>query len=144
MHDRYERALTWAMAVVLGMLVVAVVFLAANPTLTNPAHTELYVLDESGNASDYPSSLSPGETTEITVGISNHEHESVEYRLALLWNETTATERRIQLPDGATRELPITLTAPDQPGRYRLVIQLFHSGETTPDQTNRVWIRVQN
>jgi uncharacterized membrane protein len=131
------------MAAVFGLLVVTVGFLAANPALTNPAHTEFYVLNESGNASDYPETLAPGEPAEVTVGIGNHEHEPVEYRVAVTWNGTTTTERSIRIPDETTRELPINITAPNSPGRYRVEFQLYHSGGPEPDLTTWLWIRVQ-
>lgn len=149
MSERTNRLLTWTVAVVLVALIATVWYLAANPAITNPAHTEFYLLGDDGNASDYPSTLEPGEITEVTVGIANHEHRDVTYRIAVRWNETLTGDRIVSVPNGETREFPVLLTAPDRSGPYQVRFQL-HKGASgaqetlaDPDLTTHLVVRVQ-
>lgn len=143
MSERTSRVLTWAFAVLLVALIATVWYLAANPGLTNPAHTEFYLLGSEGNASDYPSTLGPGESAEVTVGIANHEHRAVAYGLEVRWNGSLTQDRTIQLADGETREFTVVLTAPSQPGPYLVRFLLYKGEASEPDLTTHLVIRVQ-
>ncbi|WP_246988357.1 DUF1616 domain-containing protein [Halorientalis marina] len=142
----HRRVLTWIMALILGSLIATVMALAVNPAVTNPPSTELYVLNNSENSSDYLDSLRTGEETGITIGVNNHEHHPVTYRVVAKWNESTTAERRLRVSNGGTRELQMRVTAPNQSGRYRLRFLLFNpaQNQTTPDLTTRLWIHVSD
>jgi uncharacterized membrane protein len=59
---------------VLGTLV----YVIARPK-TGEKFTEFYILGEGGKAQDYPRELTAGEKVTVTVGIINHEYQTVDY-----------------------------------------------------------------
>lgn len=131
------------MLLVFLSLLVSVGYLAANPELTSEPFSELYVLGANGNTTEYPQTLAPGETANVTVGVSNHEHQEVRYRLAVEWNGSVTQERRLTLKAGETTEQTIPLTAPSQPGRYRVQFILYSQNIDDEPLTARLWVRVQ-
>jgi uncharacterized membrane protein len=141
--SRRRRYTTWALAIVLGISLLSVGYLAMNPSLTATSHTELYLPGADGTETTYPETVAPGNTTAFTVGVSNHEHRTVTYRVAVAINGTETTERTVQIADGATREPRVNVTLPADPGRYRLQFRLYYGNGDTPDLTTRYWIRVR-
>jgi len=103
--------------------------LATSPD-TEP-FTEFYVVGETGEAAAYPSTLSVGETAEITVGITNHEGQELTYTLVMAADGERLDEQTLTVDDGETVEEPITFFG-DEPGEKRLEILLFREppGET--------------
>lgn len=131
------------MLLVFLSLLFSVGFLAANPELTSEPFSELYVLGANGNTTEYPQALAPGETANVTVGVSNHEHQQVTYRLAVEWNGSITQERRLTLHGGEKTERPIALTAPSHPGRYRVQFVLYTQTIDEEPLTARLWVRVE-
>lgn len=132
------------MFVVFLSVLLSVGYLASNPELTSEPFTEVYVVDENGTTSNYPETLAPGETANVTVGISNQEHQQVTYQLAVRWNGTTTEQRRVTLPAGETAEEPITLQAPSAQGRYRVQFQVVPQNiESDGPPPARLWIQVE-
>lgn len=82
----------------LFVLVAAGAYVAfAAPSLpAEEPHTELYLLseDDEGNltATDLPTDLSGGETAPITIGIENHEGETVTYTAVVYQQEVTLSD----------------------------------------------------
>jgi uncharacterized membrane protein len=143
--DRSKRILTWTLASLFLVLLSSVGYLAANPHLTTTPHTEFYLLGQGGSAAGYPTELAPGESDEVTVGLSNYEHRTVTYRIDVHWNDTTTNEQTITLEDRETREVPLSITAPAEPGRYQVQFRLYQGNETTgdPDLETHLLIRVR-
>jgi uncharacterized membrane protein len=138
-----RKYLTWALAILLGIAVFSVGYLAMNPSLTTASHTEFYLPGVDGNATTYPETVPPGNTTAFTVGISNYEHRTVTYRVAVAVNGTETTDRTVRIEHGDTREPRVNVTLPADPGRYRLQFRLYYGDGTTPDLTTRYWIQVR-
>lgn len=142
-ESRGQRILTVALLVVLVVATAGVVAVAVSPPETTDPFTEFYLIGADGNASDYPTALSTGETATVVVGISNHEHERVDYRLRVLWNDAATLDRNVTVGDDRTRELNLSVTAPDDPGEYRLRFRLAGGTvENGTDQRLRLWVRV--
>lgn len=120
-----HRVLTVGLALGLALSVAGVVYVAVTPQQTGDTFTEFYVVSPDGNASGYPTNLTIGESGDVVVGITNRERRDLDYRVEITWNGTTTQERRITVPRGETREIPVTLTAPDEPGRYRVNVNLY-------------------
>ena len=144
MWDRLERALTVVLGLALVLSIVAVGAIAVNPPTTTEPFTEFYLVGPDGNASGYPTELAPGEPGTVIVGISNHEHRAVQYRLEVTWNGSVTAAETVQLADGQTEEQPMTLTAPTEPGRYRLQFHLYNETGTEPYRTTRLLVTVGN
>lgn len=43
------------------------------------AFTEFYILDDEGNAAEYPTKLAPGENATVVVAVANREHRATDY-----------------------------------------------------------------
>lgn len=145
MNETLHRALTWVLAIALLASVAGVIYIAVTPQETTEPYTEFYILGPGGNASGYPTNLSVGERGTVIVGISNHEHEAVEYTLVLRLANETIAERTVRVADEATWERRISFT-PTEVGRHRLRFLLYRgphpdvSGEAY--RSLRLWIDV--
>jgi hypothetical protein len=143
-RQQAERALTWILAIALALSLAGVVYVALVPPQSGSTFSEFYLLGPNGNASGYPTTLTTNETGTVIVGISNHERKSVEYRMRVTWNGTQTTERTLGVADGDTSEFRVNLTAPADPGRYRVRFLLYNETSSEPYLRTRLWIQVRN
>ncbi|WP_336000309.1 DUF1616 domain-containing protein [Halorientalis halophila] len=141
---RGERVLTWVLALALLLSLAGVVYVAMVPPETTDPYTEFYILGPDGNASGYPTQLAPGDTGTVIVGITNHEQRDVDYRVAVTWNGSQSFERNVSVADEATEEFRVSLSAPDESGRYRVLFHLTNEAGGEPTPPNRLWIDVGN
>jgi uncharacterized membrane protein len=142
-------ALNTALTVVLALALVAsmggVVYVAVTPQQTGEQFTEFYVFGPDGNASGYPTNLTTGESGEVIVGVTNNERRDVDYRVEVTWNGATTMERRLRVPRGETRETRLDVTAPDEPGRYRVRFNLYvNNGSDSVYRQLRLIVHVEN
>jgi uncharacterized membrane protein len=138
-----ERAITLVLAVALLASVGGVVFFAANPPPATEPFTEFYVLGPDGTASDYPTDLSVGGSGTVIVGVTNHEHEAVNYAVVMTMDGETVKERSVRLEDEETWEGELSFTA-REPGRQRLRLELYRGESTSgePYRSLRLWLSV--
>ncbi len=78
-----NKALTIGLAAAILGTCATVAYVAAHPK-AGEKFTEFYILNTEGKAEDYPRNLTPGETARVTVGITNHEYTTAEYRVAVV------------------------------------------------------------
>ena len=121
---RFNAVITWALAVMLIVALAGVVYVSLTPGAEADPYTEFYLLGPDGNASDYPTNLSAGETGELTGGITNNEHQSMTYTVVLLLDTESVTEQTVEVADGETWEGELRFT-PDDAGVKRLDILLY-------------------
>lgn len=143
-RTQFERVLTWALALALVVSLAGVVYIAMTPAQTADPFTEFYILGPDGNASGYPTNMTPGGQGDVVVGISNHEHESMTYRVEITWNGSRTQQRELSVPNEQTREFRATLTAPREQGRYRVRFLLYKNGGSEPDHSLRLWVTVRS
>jgi len=144
-ESRIERALTLVLLVVLAVSVAGVVYVSVTPTQTADPYTEFYVVGTEGNASDYPTNLTVGETGEFVVGITNHEHGAMDYAVVATLGDRQVGNRSIRVANEDTWEDTVSFTARES-GEYRLRILLYKGGsiEGEPDDFLRLWVTVSN
>ena len=121
---RLRTVITWALAVMLIVALVGVVYVSMTPGAEADPYTEFYILGPDGNASDYPTDLSPGETGELVGGITNNEHQSMTYTVVLLLDSESVTEQTVQVADGETWEGEFRFI-PEDAGVKQLDILLY-------------------
>jgi uncharacterized membrane protein len=139
-----RTALTVGLVLVLLASAGTVVYLATNPPDTSDPFTEFYVLGPDGNASGYPQDLSPDETISVIVGVSNHEHQDLTYRMAIAWNDSVTQGQEWPVADDETVERSVTVQAPNDSGRYRLRFLLYLNGRgDEPYRSLHLWVTVQ-
>ncbi|WP_425491848.1 DUF1616 domain-containing protein [Halohasta salina] len=136
-----QTTATRVVAFIFITLVASVGYLAANPALTTTGHTEFYLPNAAGDDTGQRST-SAGETTDFTIAIANHEHRAGTYRVIATVNGTRSTERTLQISNNETREVPLSVTAPTVPGRYKVEFQLYYDDGSDPDLTTWCWIEV--
>lgn len=147
MRDDFERALTWLLAFALVVSIVGVAYVATTPQETNGRpYTEFYVLNSEGNASNYPTNLSVGETGSLIVGISNHEDEPVTYTVALTLENRLVATRTVDVAEKRTWRGRFSFAA-RSPGDKRLQIVLYRGQDvdvsSKPYRSLRLWISVR-
>ncbi len=139
-----KRLVTWGLAIVLVVSIVAVVAIAADPPGTSDPYTEFYLLGSDGNASEYPTALSTGESGDLIVGISNQEQQDTTYTLQVTWNGTTTQEQTFDVASAETVEEELSIVAPEDPGRYRVRFELFQGDMSDePYRSTRLLVTVE-
>lgn len=100
------------MAVTAAVLVIAVsttVYVALVPQ-NEDGFTEFYVTGPQAMAADYPSNLTVGEKGNVTLGIVNHEHRTVNYRVVVKSDNRILDQWNVTVANGAKLEIPYQFT----------------------------------
>ena len=122
----------------------AIVYLTTTPKV-GETFTEFYILGPGGKAENYPEQLSIGETSNVTVGIVNHEQKQVSYQVkVLIDSEENGEAGSILLGDGEKWEGEMALI-PKVPGDNQKVEFLLFKGDETviPANSLHLWINVK-
>ncbi len=115
-----------AVVIALGLVMVIALF----PGTEADAYTEFYVLGPDGNASDYPTSLTVGETGTVIVGIGNHEGRERTYTLRARLGERQLLARSLSLGAGERWQDELSFS-PEQPGNMTLGLNLYRGSTAT-------------
>ena len=106
--------------------------------------TEFYVLGLNGKAANYPGNMSAGEEARVIVGIVNHEHKVVSYRIEVRIDGVKNNEvKTVELANEQQWE-EIVSFIPDKAGdNQKVEFLLFTNGETEPSLSSlHLWIDV--
>ena len=94
-ENRLDQALTVILIISILIAVVALVYVIVIPK-TGEKFTEFYILGSKGFADEYPNNLTIDEKATITIGIVNHEYETINYTIEIwlinqtnIYNEST-------------------------------------------------------
>lgn len=147
MDDRRERQVTLVLVGAILVSTLGVMYLAATPDQRADPFTEFYIEGAEGNAADYPQNLSVGETGTVTVGIANHEHQTMRYTLVMHLDGETIESQAVTVGNEETWERERSFT-PRSSGRKRLQIHLYRGGDVAPDAepylSLRLWVTVES
>lgn len=91
-----NTALTLFLAIVLVLAIFGVILIVVLPQPGEP-FTELFLLGPGGNASDYPTNLTVGQTANVTVGVVNHENANANYTLVVSLDNAPVASRSFSL-----------------------------------------------
>ncbi|WP_406657736.1 DUF1616 domain-containing protein [Methanolobus sp. ZRKC2] len=110
--------------------------------------TEFYMLGMDGKAVDYPTELRTGESGNVILGVTNHEGETVNYKLELrLDNESLPLDdesQTISLENEEKWENEITFTPEDVGENMKLQFLLYRNDDLTePYRELYLWIDVK-
>ncbi len=111
---------------------------------TGERFTEFYILGAEGRAADYPKELAIGEEGRGIIGIANHEHAPVTYRVEVAINGVENSESApIELDHDEKHERIIAFT-PNEPGMNQKVeFLLYRDGDVEPLlEPIHLWINV--
>src|SRR6266581_4696112 len=137
-----EKALVLGLVIAVAIAGASIAYSALN-VRPPPGFSELYLLNESGMATGYPSQLVVGESATVLIVVANHESGVVNYTidvvlstLAVVFNATTGRNQTVEvasvmtfsttslLQDGGQERIPYTFHI-DQPGDYVLKFLLY-------------------
>ncbi|HMK53520.1 MAG TPA: DUF1616 domain-containing protein [Methanobacteriaceae archaeon] len=102
----WDRKLSQVIIVFIALGIVLVAYIAANPI--SEKYTEFYVLGADGKAGNYPANLTINETGNVTLGIVNHESQTVNYSVLLKVDNVTFWNENFTLYDGQKKEIPLS------------------------------------
>lgn len=106
---------------IIGLLGIFYIILTPNET---EKYTEFYLLGQNGNAGDYPTNLTTGESGNLTVGVVNQEHSTSSYQMIIIRNNKTLKTENFTLMNGQKKEIPFEFTA-EYSGQYKLEFNLY-------------------
>ena len=96
-YSTLDKVLTIALVISIITAVSVLVYALTVPRV-GERFTEFYILDESGMAEDYPTSLNATENATVIIGVANHEFANVSYTVrkdlvTIQWVYNTSAER---------------------------------------------------
>ena len=91
-------------------------------------YTEFYLLGPDGNAGNYPTNLTTGETGKLTLGIVNHEYSNTSYLLKITKNNETLKEESFTLENNQNKSMPFEFKA--ETGQYKIQFDLYKLPDT--------------
>ncbi|MCL6479106.1 MAG: DUF1616 domain-containing protein [Peptococcaceae bacterium] len=134
----------------LSVLLVAAVLFAAgalvyviNTPKAGERFTEFYILGPGGKAEGYPRELPAGRQGSVILGVVNHEHEKVEYRV-----DVRAAGKLIGTVDGVILdhqekyERPLQFPVEDPGKNIKVEFLLYRKGDSEPYRTLHLWVDV--
>lgn len=109
--------------------------------------TEFYILGPDKVAENYPTELTPGNSGTVIVGITNHEHRTMDYTMEIrLENHSLPlpeNQKYISLDHNETWEEPVTFTPSVEGKNMKLEFLLFNETEkSVPYRNTHLWINV--
>lgn len=134
MNKNVRRLVTLILFIGLVATVLAIGFLAMTPAgEQGEAFTELYVLGEGGNASDYPLNLQVNESGSFIVGVVNQEYTAETYTVILTVDGEPTSTATADIDVGERWEHAKSVSFGDQ-GRYYLEIHLHQGEDPAPSE----------
>lgn len=137
--------LTVVLAVALVVALAGVVYIAVTPQQATDPYTEFYILGAEGNASDYPTRLTPGEEASVTLGITNHEQQETTYTVLVTAGDQLLTSRSVTIGNQETWEEPVRYSL-NQTGNVRVRFLLYQGSNPTsgaePYRSAWLWTNV--
>jgi uncharacterized membrane protein len=95
--------------------------------------TEFYILGLNGKAADYPKEVRVGKEGKVIVGIVNHEHEVVSYRIEVRIDGVKNNEVDAVVLANAQKWEGIVSFVPDKVGdNQKVEFLLYKNGEAEP------------
>lgn len=127
-----KKSLTIILSVVILGVIGVISYLAVNAGV-NEKFAEFYILGAEGKTENYPTDIQVGKSSQVTIGIVNHEQKDTSYRIEVLVNGVKNNEvSGIVLHPEEKWENPVTFT-PNQAGiNQKVEFFLYHDGDDNP------------
>ncbi|HOI40662.1 MAG TPA: DUF1616 domain-containing protein [Methanobacterium sp.] len=123
-----DRTISAVILVFIIMGAIGVFYLVLNP-IPSEKFTEFYVLDVNGKAINYPSNMSVGEKSNLTVVVVNREYAKSSYQIQIMQDNQLLKKENITLDNGARKEIPFEFTA-GPAGKNKLEFKLYKLPDT--------------
>ncbi|KCZ71724.1 putative membrane protein [Candidatus Methanoperedens nitroreducens] len=141
-ESRTDKILTIILISSIVLAAGMVYFVTTTPRI-GERFTEFYILDPSGKAENYPTSLKYSSTAEILAGVVNHEYNPVNYTVQVALDKIILSDTRFMLAHNEAWENKMTFV-PDREGNdLKLEFWLFKDNNfTAPYRSLHLWVNV--
>jgi uncharacterized membrane protein len=110
-----------------GLLGIFYIILTPNET---EKYTEFYLLGQNGKAGDYPTNLTTGDSSNLTIGVVNREYSTSSYQMKIIANNRTLKTENFTMTNGEKKEIFFKFT-PENYGQYKLEFNLYKLPDNT-------------
>jgi uncharacterized membrane protein len=144
--DRFDRIISVALILMIIISMAALGFVIAVPKQAE-SNTEFYILNNKGEAANYSTQATIGQTMPFVVGVINHEYRDMNYTLMISLSDGNQTRNlyteSINVKDGQKWEKTIGLV-PDMVGNNLKLEFLLYTQAVSPPpyQECHVWVNV--
>ena len=142
-YSRLDKILTVILVLSILTAVSALVYVVVTPK-KGETFTEFYVLGPGGKAEGYPSNMSLGESSNLIVGVVNHEYETVRYDLRVSLDSESLYDNYFELNHNGTRELDFEFKPSKKGENMKLEFELFKNQNFTGSYRDlHLWVNVE-
>ena len=141
-RNRLDKVLTVVLTIaIVGAIGTSIYAITASKV--GQKFTEFYILNAEGNSTDYINDIRLGDTSYITLGIVNHEYETVSYQVEIKIDGVPYdTIDPIVLEYGEKSERLVNITPLVKGDRQEVELLLYKNGEIEASQNLDLWINV--
>jgi uncharacterized membrane protein len=130
-----------------AVVIVSIAFVAwllhAGSSPTREPFTEFYILGASGKAEGYPDHVKAGETTEVILGVINHELQHVTYNITVrVSDQVQAALGPLSLDDGQKWQQRVRFSPNRAGNREKIEFSLLKDDNPTPYRRLHLWMKV--
>ncbi|MFC2040837.1 DUF1616 domain-containing protein [Chloroflexota bacterium] len=137
------KVLSVILSVAILVSIATVVYVIATPK-AGERFTEFYILGLEGKAENYPGELVAGEEAKVMVGLVNHEHEMVSYRLEVRMNGVRNNEvGPLVVGHNEKWEELVGFTPHAAGDNQKVEFLLYKNGESKAYLTLHLWVSVK-
>lgn len=141
-----DKALAALLAISILVSIGSLAYVIGNPR-GEEAFTEFYILGPDRVAEGYPTEYVPGSSGTVIVGITNHEHRTVDYTMEIRLKNNSLPlpedQKYIRLDHNESWEAPVTFTPSIEGKNMKLEFLLFNETEkNVPYRNTHLWINV--
>ena len=142
-RSRWDRVLSITLVIAILGTVGTLGYVIAKPKL-GQRFTEFYILDLSGKVVDFPRELKVGKEQKVIMGIVNHEHEAVNYRVEVRIDGVKNNEVGQVVLDNEQEWEEIVSFTPDKVGDNQKVEFLLYKNQKVEPYLKplQLWVSV--
>ncbi|HJH29363.1 MAG TPA: DUF1616 domain-containing protein [Methanosarcinaceae archaeon] len=141
-ESKIDRILTIILVISIIASVSMLVYVVVTPK-QGEKFTEFYILGPEGMADNYPTKLLIGHTSNVIVGVVNHEYETIDYTIKFILANETLNSLQFQLGHNSTWEQNIEFTPEHTGNDSKLNIFLYRDNNFTESYRSlHLWIDI--
>lgn len=122
----------------LAILIIAIILVIYLVVIHNPGqdYTEFYMVDHNNDTTDFPINVTQNSVQKIFIGITNQEHQEVNYTVKISKDNQTISQFSKTLQDKENVEIPYYIRSTNKQGiNQTLNIKLYKNNLTNPYRT---------
>lgn len=138
--NRTDTILTIILIITVVVAVGMIYYVITTPKI-GERFTEFYILGSGGKADGYPTKLNVGSSSELLVGVANHEYSPVNYTVRIALNNETLASKDLILSHNQTWEENMTFVPNKEGTDMKLEFWLFKENNfTEPYRKLHLWV----